>query len=115
VNPLERAAVAAFPELQQLVDLKHRGGWVFAPIRTDGDLQLLAGWRVWPLGWSDAIAVRDVGDATAFRCDPAGGDVWHREGSLASVLDELIELPAPGERLAPTLVKGSYRPTLWAP
>jgi hypothetical protein len=114
VNPLELAAVEAFPEIQRLIDLRQRGGWIFQPVRQHG-VDLLAGAREWPLGWSDAIAIRDIRDAKAFRVDPAGGDVWTREGSLIYVIDELMELPAPHEPLAPKLVKGSHRPTLWTP
>jgi hypothetical protein len=113
VNHLERAAVARYPELQRLIDLRQCGGWSFQPVQVDGHLELLTGARVWPDGWSDAIAIRDRGDAKAFRCDPAGGEVWGREGSLAEVIDGLLELPEPGQPGAPTLVKA--RAQLWTP
>jgi hypothetical protein len=75
---------------------------------------LVSGWRLWPLGWSEAIAIRNLGDAKGYRCDPDGGEVWGREGSLVDVITGLIELPAPGQRSAPTLVK-AQRPRLWTP
>jgi hypothetical protein len=115
VNRLELAAVAAFPELGRLVELKTGSGWVFHPVVMDGEIVLLAGWRVWLAGgWSDAIAIRDRGDAKAYRCDAEGGEVWEREGSLVEVTDALIELPAPDEPGAPKLVKGR-RPVIWTP
>lgn len=103
-----------YPELARLVELRHGHGWFFQPVHVRGELELLAGARVWPDGWSDAIAIRDLGDATAFRCDPAGGEVWQREGGLVDVADALAELPAPNEPGAPRLVKGTA-PRLWTP
>jgi hypothetical protein len=70
--------------------------------------------RIWPDGWSDAIAIRDLGDARAFRCDPAGGEVWKREGGLVEVIDGLVDLPAPDQPNAPRLAKATA-PELWVP
>ena len=67
-----------------------------------------------PEGWSDAVAIANRDDARAYRCDPAGGEVWGREGGLAEVIDALIELPAPHEPGAPRLVKAIAQ-RLWAP
>jgi hypothetical protein len=69
---------------------------------------------MWPGGWSDAIAIRDLTDAKAFRCDPAGGEVWKHEGGLVEVVDGLTDLPAPHEPHAPRLVK-ARAPGLWLP
>jgi hypothetical protein len=110
----DRAAMAAYPQLQRLAELRDGGGWFFQPVSVDGELELLTGARVWPLGWSDAIAIRDLGDARAFRCDPAGGEVWKREGGLVDVIDGLVELPAPDDPSAPRLVK-ARGPGLWVP
>jgi hypothetical protein len=110
----DHAALAAYPELRRLVELREGGGWFFQPVRVDGELELLTGARMWPDGWSDAIAIRDVGNARAFRCDPIGGEVWKREGGLVEVIDGLVELPAPDEPNAPRLVKGTA-PKLWTP
>jgi hypothetical protein len=108
-----RIALARYPQLRRLLGLRH-GGWVFQPVLVGGQLELLTGSRAWPLGWSDAIAIRDLGDAKAYRCDPAGGEVWCREGPLVDVVDAVADLPAPGMPGAPMLVT-ARRPTLWTP
>jgi hypothetical protein len=110
----DRAALAAYPQLCRLIELRGGGGWFFRPVQVNGQLELLTGSRVWPLGWSDAMAIRDLGDTKAFRCDPAGGAVWKHEGGLVDVLDALLELPAPDEPKAPRLVRGKA-PALWTP
>jgi len=97
-------AMRAFPELRHLLELRESGRWVFQAVLVEGSLDVIAGGRLWPNGWSDAIAIRNVGDAQAFRCDPAGGQVWHREGGLVEVLDGLRDLPAPDQPGAPRLV-----------
>src|SRR5690349_5717190 len=90
----DRAALAVYPELRRLIDLRDGGGWFFQPVQHERDLELLTGARTWLDGWSDAIAIRDLIDARAFRCDPLGGEVWKREGGLIEVIDGLLELPA---------------------
>lgn len=101
----DRATLATYPQLHRLTELRDAGGWIFHLVRVDGELHLLVGTRMWPLGWSDAIAIRDVGDAKAFRCDPDGDEVWTYEGGLADVIDAVMELPAPDDPKAPRLVK----------
>jgi hypothetical protein len=110
----DRAALAVYPQLGRLIELRDGGGWFFRPVQVGGALELLTGARMWPGGWSDAIAIRDLGDARAFRCDPEGGEVWKREGGLVDVIDALFELPAPDEPAAPRLVKATA-PELWIP
>jgi hypothetical protein len=110
----DQAALKLYPELGRLIDLRDGGGWFFQPVQVEGELELVAGARMWPDGWSDAIAVRDVGDARAFRCDPAGGEVWQCEGGLVEVVDGLVELPGPDQPNAPRLVK-ARAPQLWVP
>jgi hypothetical protein len=110
----DRAALAAYPQPGRIVDLREGGGWVFQPVCIAGELELLTGIRVWPCGWSDAFAIRDLGDAKGFRCDPAGGEVWKREGGLVEVIEGLVELPLPSAPNAPRLVK-TAAPTLWTP
>jgi hypothetical protein len=111
---VEQAVVAAYPQLARLVELRDGGGWFFQPIHVQDELELLTGARIWPDGWSDALAIRDQGDARAFRCDPAGGEVWKREGSLIEAIDGLMELPAPDQPNAPRLVT-ARAPELWLP
>ena len=109
----DRAALAVYPQLERLIELRE-SGWFFRPVLVDRELELLTGVRMWPDGWSDAVAIRDLGDARAFRCDPAGGEVWQREGGLVDVIDALADLPAPHEPGAPRLVKAAA-PDLWLP
>ncbi|MFL6140843.1 MAG: hypothetical protein ACJ72N_03090 [Labedaea sp.] len=110
----DQAALALYPELTLLIELRHGHGWFFQPVHLHGQLELVTGTRVWPDRWSDAVAIRDLGDATAFRCDPDGGAVWQHEGGLVDVIDRLVELPAAGEPGAPHLVIGTA-PRLWTP
>jgi hypothetical protein len=115
VNRTEMAAVAVYPELARLIELRQSGGWAFQPAVVDGTLELLAGWRVWLMGgWSDALTIRSQNDAKAFRCNADGGTVWNAEGTLPDILDGLINLPKPDAPGAPRLVIGR-RPTLWVP
>ncbi|WP_460407294.1 hypothetical protein, partial [Actinophytocola sediminis] len=102
------------PELLKLLSLRKQRCWRLLPVTYEGELVMVAGARVWSGGWSDALAIRDRGDAKAFRCDPAGGEVWGREGGLAEVLDFLMELPAPSAPHAPVLVR-ARAPRLWLP
>ena len=57
------AALVCYPELARLIELRQAHGWLFQPIQVHGEVELLTGVRIWPLGWSDAIAIRDLGDA----------------------------------------------------
>ena len=106
--------IVLYPELRRLAAMRRGGDWSFVPVRRGGELELLAGARGWPGGWSDAVAIRDLGDARAFRCDPVGGVVWRREGGMVEVLDSMLELPEPGDPRAPRLVIGTA-PRLWTP
>jgi hypothetical protein len=71
-------AIMQYPELLRLLSLREQSQWLFLPEYRDGELELLAGARVWPDGWSDAIAIRNRDDAKAFRCDSAGGEAGRR-------------------------------------
>jgi hypothetical protein len=108
------AAVTQYPELRRLILLRDQSPWRFLPKYHDGELELVTGVRVWPGSWTEAVAIRSQDDVKAFRCDPAGGEVWGREGGLAEVLDSLIDLPAPHAKHAPILVK-ARAPRLWVP
>lgn len=109
-----RAAVAAFPELERLVELRH-AGWRLTPVHgTNGEITSVLGARSWPGCWTDVIGIRYVTDAQGLRCNPAGERVWERTGSLVEVVDGLLELPVPDTGNAPSLVLGTA-PTLWTP
>ncbi|MFL6119838.1 hypothetical protein [Actinophytocola sp.] len=109
----EGAALAEFPELRRLVDLRN-AGWQFLPVSADGELVEVRGVRAWPDDWADAIVVRFTTDAAGLRCDPSGGVVWERAGDLAEVVDGLLALPAPSDPNAPRLVLRTT-PGLWTP
>jgi hypothetical protein len=108
----EGAALAEFPELRRLVDLRN-AGWRFVPVSADGELVEVRGVRTWPDAWVDAIVVRFTTDAAGLRCDPSGGVVWERKGDLADVVDGLLALPVPSDPAAPRLVR-RHGPGLWA-
>jgi hypothetical protein len=105
VTPEQAAALSEFPELQRLIDMRD-AGWMFLPTIEDGQVVEVHGVRTWPEGWADAIRVRYTTDAAGLRNDYTGGISWRLEGTLAEVIDGLIALPAPSDRLAPRLVIG---------
>ena len=112
-NEAVTAAVAEFPELERLVDLRN-AGWRLSPVHgTNGEITSVLGVRSWPGCWTDVIGVY-VTDAQGLRCSPAGELVWDDTGGLVEVVHGLLALPAPDERGAPQLVRGSA-PKLWTP
>jgi hypothetical protein len=117
LTPFAQAVVDEFPVLRRLLDDSYGVEWVIVPAvqpQTGKPLVCLA--RVWPTsGFSDAVSIMDHANAHGFRCDPAGGAVWSDEGDVVSVVERLAELPAPGTRLAPHLVKGTSPGVLWTP
>lgn len=96
-------ALAEFPELQRLIDLR-AAGWTLLPTVTGGEVVEVHGVRTWPDGWADAIRVRYTTDVQGLRMNYAGEITWQREGTLVEVIDGLIALPAPGMPGAPRLV-----------
>lgn len=109
----DEAALMAFPQLQDLIDLRD-AGWSFLPTREGSAIVEIHGLRTWPEGWADAIRVRSATDVVGVRVDSVGGVTWRLEGALTEVAGGLIALPRPGERSAPRLVIGrslqSWRP-----
>ena len=94
----DEAAVAAFPQLRVLIELRN-AGWTLRPVVDDHhEVTVVQGVRVYPQGWVDAIGVRYTTDAQALRCDPDGHVVWKRTGTLVEVFDALRELPTAGGR-----------------
>lgn len=110
---LELAAVAAFPELIRLVMLRRSAPWSFRPM-IKYDVAFLVGERIWAAGWNDAMMIRNVGDAKAYRCAADDGVVWERESTLIDVIDGLVDLPAPDAPGAPRLVRGRAE-RVWVP
>ena len=76
-SEVEAAALAEFPELRRLIDLRE-AGWVFLPGLADGELTEVRGVHTWPGGWAEAIRIRYTTDAAALRIDHDGGVVWGR-------------------------------------
>jgi hypothetical protein len=99
----DAAVVAAYPELQHLLDLRD-GGWRFLPIEPGRNQ--IDGYRQWADGWRDAIRIKDSGDALGLRLDRDHAITWEYAGALAEVVQELLLLPQPGSRLAPRLARG---------
>jgi hypothetical protein len=115
VSGPDAAALAQFLELRRLADLRD-AGWTFTPrLDDDGQLDWLTGLRTWPEGQADALRIKSPTDAAGIRCDHAGGVLWELEGTLAEVVDGLLALPVPGDRLAPRLVRGRPQGGLWLP
>lgn len=106
-------ALAAHPELASLMALNGTWGWMPPPRDESGEPTELHGIRTWPnSGEVDAIRIRTSTDAMGVRVDAEGGVLWQREGGLVEVVNGLRELPPPGDRLAPRLVKRT-RSGLW--
>lgn len=105
------AALAEFPELRRLVELRN-AGWQFMPVSADGELVEVRGLRAWQDGWLDTIVVRFTTDAAGLRCDSAGGVVWEQVGTLAEVVEGLLALPTPSDPTAPRRVLRNA-PGLW--
>ncbi|WP_020668688.1 hypothetical protein [Amycolatopsis nigrescens] len=91
----DRAAVAVFPELQRLIDLREVG-WLFTYVHDrDGLLVMVAGLRMWRgVLQADALRVKSPPDAQALRSGP-DHTIWFRTGTLAEVVDGLLSLPVP--------------------
>jgi hypothetical protein len=111
------AALAAFPELQRLLDLDAAGWvWMQPPTDDDGNPIEIHGLRMWPgTGEADAMRVRASKDAWAVRVDHEGGVLWQQTGGLTDVVEGLIHLPPPGSPYAPKLVVGTAPNDFWRP
>ena len=114
----EADALRLFPELQAVVTIRE-AGWQFARHVIDGELALV-GYYTWPTCidavWAfdrhRCVGLRMVDDAP----DMSGGTVWRCEGAIDEVIHELLSLPAPGERLAPSLIiRSAWSSPLWTP
>src|SRR5204862_1209407 len=81
-SPDDVRLMQKYPELRRLLLLRDGGKWRFEWQWIREDLGLLTGFRLWPGGWNDALAVLDVDDAKAFRCDGDSGEVWGVAGTL---------------------------------
>jgi hypothetical protein len=111
----EEDGLRLYPELHELVTAR-KVGWIFRPIQ-DGDGLIGIAGSLSRQQYTDALVILDRHNVSAARVlDDAygGGCVWSREGSdLQEVVRDLLSLPEPGERGAPSLVKRSG--LLWTP
>ncbi len=104
----ETDAIRAYPELARLYEFRD-AGWRFLPITDDdGQLEGFVGTRHWP-GHTDALWIYDRTDTLAVRLlaeapGARGGLVWQRSGALADTVAAMLELPAPGDPGAPSLI-----------
>lgn len=103
----EAAALRLYPELQELVTIRH-AGWNFRmSFDADGEPECLMASRSIQR-YTDALFILDQHNVTGSRLlDDAfgGGCVWIKSGSdLHEVVQELLGLPEPGEPGAPALV-----------
>ncbi|MBC6450540.1 hypothetical protein [Actinokineospora xionganensis] len=109
------SSITRFPELAELAALRDNG-WQFRLLHDDnGELVCVACSRNHG-AHTDAVFVFDRTHVVASRVltEEHGGVVWLKDGTdLVEVVRELVNLPAPGEPGAPSLViRGS---ALWSP
>ncbi len=103
---------AAFERIR---DLRHAGFGFLVHRDARGEIATLQATRV-RAGHIETVLIHDEHDALAARCrdEPHPTVVWHRTGSTADVIAELLALPAPSERGAPSLVRAAPS-GLWLP
>jgi hypothetical protein len=112
----DRRAVALYPELRKIVDI--RGiGWVFQlATDDDGEITAVKGMFLHRVGmayWADMLQIRDSADAAAVRLNPDRLPVWQVTGTMVDAIDGLAQLPPPASPSAPRLVIGGVG--LWVP
>lgn len=109
------AALAAYPDLQRLIDMRD-AGWTFTLVDgSDGaEVKGLYVWRTTTKPWGDMVQIRNIDDAAAVRLNPLREMVWGYEGTMSGAVNELLELPHPESRNAPKLAIGTLR-GLWTP
>ncbi|MQA16687.1 MAG: hypothetical protein GEV09_21905 [Pseudonocardiaceae bacterium] len=101
--------------LDRVRELRRAGFGFLAHRDEHGEIVTLEATRIYA-DHIETVLIHDEHDALAARCrdedDPAV--VWHRTGSTADVIADLLDLPAPGTRSAPSLARAM--PTdLWVP
>lgn len=113
---VDRAAIAAFPELKRLVALRASTDWSLSVVFDQNrQFQLVSGTRSHVEGSRDDIGVRSDTEVRVVRHNPLGEAVVMREGSLAEMVDLVLDLPSPLHLLAPRRVLGGAAPGLWVP
>jgi hypothetical protein len=104
-TPAEITALA-HPALSRVLELVRRGGWQWFPAESRDGGPMLRGVRTWPgTDVADAIVIVSETNAHANRTIEEGA-TWMRSGTVADVVDGLLELPDPQAPLAPRRVLG---------
>ncbi|PPK63345.1 hypothetical protein V5P93_002314 [Actinokineospora auranticolor] len=104
-------ALRRFPELVHLLSIR-QAGWNFHLLHENDDLAAVAA-SYSQKQFTDAIFVFDRTHILANRLLD-DGIVWMKEGTdIQEVIQDLLDLPAPGEPGAPSLVIRSS--ALWLP
>ncbi len=103
------------PPLDRVRDLVRAGFTGMLHHDEHGEIVAVQATRV-RAGHIETVLIHDEHDALAARCrdDDDAAVVWHRTGSTADVITELLDLPAPYDRGAPTLVRRTPS-ELWIP
>ena len=111
----EEAALAAYPQLQWIIDMRH-GGWRFSTVTHEGipNVKGMYVWHTTTRSWGDCIQIRNINDAAAGRLNPMKEMVWKYAGDMVGAIEGLLELPHPEDPNAPRLVTGTVR-GLWTP
>jgi len=109
-------ALRRFPELQGLVTVRE-AGWFFRALANEhAELEGIVG-SYNRAQYTDALWIYDRTKVIGVRVLDeryGGGTVWVKEsGDLEEVVQELLALPEPGQRLAPHLVIATTK--LWTP
>ncbi|MEV6241055.1 hypothetical protein [Lentzea sp. NPDC051838] len=112
----EDDAVRRYPQLQALVSVR-RAGWTFHVIEDEAHRLSGIAASHSRKQYTDALFIFDDTNVSGVRLladDYGGGCVWKKSGAdLQEVVHDLLGLPEPGERGAPTLVTKSR--LLWTP
>jgi hypothetical protein len=115
VKDEQAVALAEYPQLQRLIDLRH-AGWRFSEVTHEG-ITNVKGVYVWftsSLPWGDMIQIRNITDVAAVRLNARKEMVWKYTGDMVGAIDALLELPHPDDPHAPRLVIGTLQ-GLWTP
>ena len=112
----EEVALAAYPQLKRLIDMR-AVGWRFSVVHGGGSVTQVKGiylWHTRSLPWADMFQIRNINDVAAIRLTPLKEMVWKYEGGMTGAIDALLELPHPDEPNAPRLVIATVQ-GLWLP
>ncbi|SHF85095.1 hypothetical protein [Streptoalloteichus hindustanus] len=116
MNVADQRAVEAFPELGHLIALRNLGWRFLPPLVRNGQPVEVDGFWEWPDGHRDVIGVRFSSEVLGLRMtgDDPPSLVWEKTSSLIEVVQWLLTLPPPGDRLTPNLTRATA-PALWTP